>query len=786
MAFNYKFLSCNTLLIIGFLVSAIISKPVDIIGFSSVSQINEIIERDNLLWIATPGGIFSYSPDLKETYHYREIDDMPNLNITAFTLDDNKNIWASTENGYLYKIDKNGRIEQNSDYYAKGWGINDISINGGYLLIASGQGFSLFDTDEMKVVQSSNSIGTFSSPTINVIKTIEGSMIENDSLINVKRIYLGMPGGYAWYDIIYDDLSKENFYNSTIWKEVKDSSKFVYHIEKHKDSLITSNEPVISRGDSLIYVINKSLSTKTKENKDTLIENFSLYINDSLIITMESLARTIYDNAGDLWIGTKWDFLHQINYTGNEKIIFNGIRFLNTNRVFVASDGELWVLPNTADNSIRTPNIGVMNYKDGNWTFHEKHKNNFGDLADWNESFGLMEDKNGDMWVGLSGSHVKKFDIKDSTWYRYQIASGTRTEFNLLSEGDAGGWGKCNMIFSDFNGYLWMSTWEATDAGGVLCYDPSIEDPKEGDYRYFFPEPSEHYLDNTQAMSQDACGNIILGGYGGNIVMFSYRGDPIKDGVNEPFYNYQSSHNSSNLQKIYDIASAPDSTVWIASALGFYVYSNGYNEVKYSKKFDQIPFTGSVNSIEVGELVSKFDTTYLTLWCSSDNEGILKTTVSYRKDATGNLNNLKIVEDSTFVVNEKNGLITNKVNQIYLDKKSGYVWAATNSGVAAVFDGNSYVQRKDSRDISAFPNPYIKKIHKKITFLHLSPEAQVMVYTIDGKLVANINEDNSEIVKTGNEWTYYWKPSEKIKPGTYIYTGTTRKDKGYGKLLILP
>lgn len=784
MVFDYKSAQSKPLLLIVFFISTIISKPVDIIGFSSVNQINDIIKRDDLLWIATPGGVFSYSEDSKETYHYRNIDDMPYLNITTLTLDKDQNIWAGTESGYLYKIDKNGRIDKNSDYFAKGWNINDLSVVGDFLLIGSGQGFSLFDTDKMKVVQSSNTIGTFSSPTINVIETIQGSLIENDSLININRIYLGMLGGYAWYDIIYDDLSKENFYNSTIWKEVKDSSKFVYHIEKHKDSLITSNKPIISKGDSLIYIENTSYFID--DPKDSIINYTSFYVNDSLILTIEGITRTIYNEGQNIWIGTHWNFLHQINNSGINKVVFDGIRFLNTNRVTVSSNGTLWILPNTAENHNRTPNIGVMNHKDGKWTFHEKFKNNFGDLADWNESFGLTEDKNGDIWIGLSGYSVKKFDIKDSTWYRYRIASGDRTDFKLLSENDEYLWGKCDMIMNDSKGYLWMSTWNSPDAGGVLCYDPDIEDPKEGGYRYFFPEPSEHYLDNILAMSQDACGNIILGGYGGNIVMFSYEGDPIKDGVNEPFYNYQSSHSNTNLQKVYDIASAPDSTVWIASALGFYVYSNGRDEVKYSKRFDQIPFTGNVNSIEVGELVSIFDTTYLTIWCSSDNEGILKTTVSYRKDATGNINNLKIIEDSTYVINEKNGLISNKVNQIHLDKNSGYVWAATNSGVAAVFDGNSYIQRKDSRDISAFPNPYIKKVHKKITFQHLSPEAQVMVYTIDGKLIANINEDNSQTVKTGKEWTYYWIPSEKIKPGTYIYTGTTRKDKGYGKLLILP
>lgn len=758
------------------LVITAVSRPLDIVGYSSVSQINDIVERDGSIWIATPGGLINYLPNLKEQYHYRDLAEMPYLNITTLALDSSGNIWAGTEAGYLYRIDKNGLIRKNSDYFAKDWNINDVVIYEQYLLIGSDKGFSLFDTEKMKVVQNSTLIGTFSSPTINVIEFIEGSLKEGSTTKDVKRIYLGMLGGYAWYDIAYDDLSKENFYNSTIWQEVKDSSKFVYHITSFMDSLITSTKPVVKDEDSLYTFIDSSL-----------------FINGKEIIKFNSEVKCLLKSDGKLWAGTLWDFIYEIEgEAAIGRIDFNGLRFLNTNRVFIASDSSLWILPNTGKPKAgtQTPNIGLTTHKDGKWFFHEKYKNNFGGLSDANDSYGIAEDKLGNMWFGFNGRGPKKYDKNAKTWYRYEIAHKEKTQFRLLKGSDEGSWGKTDIILSDSLGYLWMGLYWGYDAGSLLCYDPSVHNPSSDDYRYFFPQGHDLYQDNLFAMSADACGNILIGGdasSSGGLVMFTYDENPIINGI-ETFPIYGENKDIVTLSTVYDIASAPDSTSWVASGNGLYIYSNKKGENLDFRSFNDIAKSGTINSIEIGELVHlpNIDSTFVTLWTVINNGGIIKSTVAYSKDNDGNIGGLRVIEDSTQVYTTDNGLTSNSVKQIYLDKKTGYVWAATNSGVAAIFDGNSYVERTDSRHLSAFPNPYIKKEHKKITFQHLAPEAQLMVYTLDGKLVANLNEDNSEMVKTGKEWTYYWTPSDKIKPGTYIYTGTTRGDKGYGKLLILP
>lgn len=766
-----------------FLSLSLSASSTDLIGFSSVTQINDIVEREDLMWIATPGGLFSYNPQTEEQFHYRDLEDMPDLNIISMTLDSSGFIWAGTEKGYLYKIDKNGRVSRNSNYFASNWHINDIEIFGKYLLLGSNDGFSLFDTEEMKVIQSTSTIGTFSSPTINSIDVIVGSMKDSVETKNIKRIYLGMTDGYAWYDILNDTLHKENFFNSTIWDEKRDGNP-VSKIILYSDSLISSNNEMVIHNGKFYY----RLDNKVYQGEDVVIELDNEIKNGDKTVFYDNGPSVLYSGSKNLWVGSNFQSLFYLSDSGKHQVELEGLKFMTTNKVFVASDGTLWIMPNTGSPGAgtQTPNIGVSSYKDGAWRFYEKNKNNFGKLADYYDSFGMAEDKDGNMWFGFSGANVKKYDVKNSKWYRYEIAHDSRTHFKLLDNDNYGGWGKSDVLICDSLGYVWSGAWRSPDAGSLLCFDPSVVDHQEGDYKYFFPEASGYYQFNLLAMANDACGNIIIGGdasSGGGLIMFSYDGNPIKNGIT----TFEYGNNSfPKLSVVYDIASAPDSTSWVASGSGLFIYSNKKGENIDSRSFNDIATSGTINSIEIGGISRIYDSTYVTLWTSITEGGIIKSTVAYAKDEQGYIGGLRLVDDSVKVFNTESGLISNSINHITLDKNTGYLWAASNDGVIGIFDGNPFVQHTDSKQISIFPNPYIKSRHEKITFQHLAPEAQVMVYTLDGRIVANINESNSEHVKTGNEWTYYWTPSDKIKAGTYIYTGTTRGDKGYGKLLIIP
>ena len=372
----------------------------------------------------------------------------------------------------------------------------------------------------------------------------------------------------------------------------------------------------------------------------------------------------------------------------------------------------------------------------------------------------MCEDKSGTMWFGAPGGCVKRYDVQNKTWAVYYLNGVNFDTIRQLSSEEAskpGFWEKCDAIAQDSSGVLWFANWgNKTNniKGSLICTDPSIKS-----YKRFFPYGDQYYIKDIISLCVDSRGKILAGGHDGELLIASPNGNPLQNGI-DSVYLFRTDFGT-----VSDICATSNGISWIATGKGLYKY-NSLTGILDSIPTSKIPAT--VNSVD-----AESDG---VLWLGTSADGIMRYTVS----------------DSTKTVfNMGNGLVSNAVHDLSIDKTGGYLWVATNAGLSRMSLGHTASAVADNKNIVAYPNPFSRKNpnHREIIFKHCAPGAKINVYTLRGALVKVLSSDadNAYPFDTGPfETTLRWVPSNKLVPGTYYFVGQPQQPAKTQKLLIVP
>ena len=98
--------------------------------------------------------------------------------------------------------------------------------------------------------------------------------------------------------------------------------------------------------------------------------------------------------------------------------------------------------------------------------------------------------------------------------------------------------------------------------------------------------------------------------------------------------------------------------------------------------------------------------------------------------------------------------------------------------------GNVFGQASDLSGVIVYPNPFIPdKGHTLITFEHITEDAVIKIYKINGELVRKIEVDNSNGITT---WNVTNDAQKHLGSGGYIYLITNSAgEKVIGKIAIV-
>ncbi|MBN1308780.1 MAG: T9SS type A sorting domain-containing protein [Chitinispirillaceae bacterium] len=704
-----------------------------ITNFSSPKGVYDFEILGNIVWVATSGGLFHYSMVKSEASLRPANSTFPDPSVRALAHDAAGNLWAGSHDGYLLMRSPEGKEYFNHSYVSAGWRISDIASVGSYLVIASDKGVSLFDSEKRTVLKNATRIGTFPSSQIHVVAVYK------------NRLYLGGESGIATLQVTVDDILKVNFYDPSIW-EIDTSTGPVHSFLPVSGTLRSYNGPsgfyneVLLTADSTMMLLHDT-------DEDTVMRTVPL--NSTVTVIR-------YNDNSQCWIGTEDDFFWYWDVSDFKKITIPGPTFVSVNRVLVDRKGTLWVLPyGYADgNPYVLPWWVGINSFDGNvWkNFSPIYYPAMGHMGASTVAQAILQTRDERMWFGFEAGQIKCYDPSSDEWWHYCVFGqdqGDGTFVKRKGPCPPGDWGKCDALAQDSAGYMWISSWN-NFKGSLLCYKPSVDETEEltGTYRRFppigdanRPEPAD-----INTITIDRSRNIIYGTESGTVRIVRYEGDPLQDGIRVVA-------EFTSLQKIFKAVTLPDNSTLVLTAKGVYRFEPSDTTLTFLEDFDRNVTTLDVEDDNI-------------LWYGIPGKGIVR---------------FNMVTNDKTVFNRAQGLVSTQINDVYIDKKNGYVWAATDEGVSRLSLGYTAAPASEKKTV-VYPNPFSRRRHEVIYFQDIPREGSIRIHSLNGNLVAA----PTLLRKGAGGESYEWRPSSRIPAGTYFYVIIAPNIRKTGKLILTP
>ncbi len=340
--------------------------------------------------------------------------------------------------------------------------------------------------------------------------------------------------------------------------------------------------------------------------------------------------------------------------------INSGLPDANVYDILMDKDGYMW---------FATKN-GLAYYNGYEFKVYKHDPTNSDSLPD-NWTTCLMEDHEGDIWIGTESGGVSYFNKYTNTCKTISVSDQAG-----LGLSDKSVWG----ILEKKDGTIWISTF----SGGI-----NVIDKKTLKISYFSSSTvTDHGLsdNNIWPMLKDSNGYVWVGSDGGGLFRF--------DDDSARFHSYNSMQNGNRFNIIQSIFEGRDKNIWIGTAKGLFLYNNKNNT------FNLVKLSGSEIGYEIDYLSIRSITEDAdgNLWLGTVGDGLIYYSVGTKK---AELISAKI----------DGGVLSSEyVNKVYADR-SGIIWIATRDGLNKYFKKKFNPMRIDNNEYYEIVND-IRSIYK--------------------------------------------------------------------------
>lgn len=724
-------------------------------NYTSVLRVNDFAYDNSLIWVASSGGLYRYNPVNKTGTLYTDPELFPDPYITSLCLDAKHTLWIGTSSGYLYKRPRQGFQTVISSYFMAGWPITDMVSYGRYLIIGSSKGCSVFDTEQLAALKNATSFGT----------ALGASQVAAIAIFK-DTLFVGCDRGVAKLFIGGDRLAKANFYDPSIWQTDTTNLFSVRSFVMTGNSCRALQIPGTLFGGQVVTAVPQSTNDTTW---------CDLFADSTRKLTIPGNVTVIESGNGyGCCIGTKFNYFYLWNGSDTSQVKIDGPTFSDATRVYVDHEGQTWVcFGKTGIFPYNKWWEGVSVFRNGQWDLYSPADGNHSSMGSMlGGGITATEDRQGRMWFGFFGGHVKRYDRLTDSMTNYCVCATSYGNGEFFQSTNCHSmWGMSSAVACDSAGFLWIADW-TNNWGSLICYDPRYApdpyaaNPLSRHYRYFFPPGDPNYSPNFGCLCVDAANNIIAGegtGGTGTITVFSHNGNPLADSVQIKAVF------SGSGKTVFDASTTKDTLTYLATSTGLYTYNPKINRLAGGLRVPNnlsviSPDTlidSTLKNIEAVEVEDR-----QTLWLGTIDSGLIRYDLS---------------NSSKTAITETHGLLSNNIWDLSLDRKNGYLWIATDRGVSRYMLGYS-IGPKNIGTTLVYPNPYSKRRHREMVFEKLPPSSKLFIYSVSGTLIAVLSPQANSSYGSA----CVWNPPAKIVPGIYLYVVQSSAKNSQGKIIVTP
>ncbi|MBI1932434.1 MAG: hypothetical protein HYS24_07835 [Ignavibacteriales bacterium] len=497
--------------------------------YTNSSEVRDIAEESNFLWLATNGGLVKFDKLTGETEFYnRSNSGLPSIDLRSIAVDGHGNKWIGAYNSGLVKFD--------------------------------GITWTIFNTDNSDIP-------------FNYVGPIEVDKNNNLWFASYEAWGIVKYDGYTWvkYDTSYQEEEHMNISNvegiaidSTgyVWVSMLGGGIAMFDGVKWKVYGWT-----VDRGNVIDIIVDKN-NIKWATSLSGLIkiegENVSIYNSSNSNIPFNSLRKIAIDKQGSIWITS---YLNEgiIKYNGTEWSKFKKEELFHSNLIiddscncwlgsawekssFYKFDGNFWTPYNITNNCLPTNSVvdiycdnkgkkwfgtieGLVVIENGNWMIFKntdifKELNPGSIYVSYNN---ILKDNNDNLLV-TTDKGLCNYDGKE--WTIYNTENSALPSNSLTS------------IAFDYLSNKWITTW----GGGLVKFDGV-------NWRVYNTENSGIRSNFLNKVAIDDKNNIWIGTVENGLSMF--------DGENWLNYNTTNSKLTSN--NVRELLIDKKGSLWISS-----------------------------------------------------------------------------------------------------------------------------------------------------------------------------------------------------------------------------